>query len=99
MQRQSTPNQSLQGLLLISLPFSIIAIHGLNGHREKTFTAANGVCWLSSLLPERFPNIRVMSYGYDARTHGSEPLTHEFLHGHAEQLVQDVTDKRMDTNV
>ena len=56
------------------LPYSIVAVHGLNGHRESTFTAANGICWLRSILPTQIPNIRVLSYGYDARTHSSSLL-------------------------
>jgi hypothetical protein len=83
----------------MTLCLSIIAIHGLNGHRERTFTADNNVNWLSSLLPQQFPKVRVMTYGYDAKTHSSGTLTQEFLHGHAEQFVQDVTERRQDTEV
>jgi hypothetical protein len=35
--------------------FSVVAVHGLNGHSEKTWTADNGVNWLRDLLPEDFP--------------------------------------------
>lgn len=79
--------------------FSIVALHGLNGHREKTFTANNGVCWLNSLLPDRMPKIRVISFGYDARTHSSSPLSQQHLHSHAEQLVENLTRRRDVSNV
>ncbi|KAF2813519.1 uncharacterized protein BDZ99DRAFT_438751 [Mytilinidion resinicola] len=31
---------------------SIVAVYGLNGHCEKTWTAGNGVNWLRDLLPQ-----------------------------------------------
>ncbi|KAF8527155.1 hypothetical protein BU17DRAFT_39893, partial [Hysterangium stoloniferum] len=49
---------------------SIVAIHGLDGHREASFTAPNGVLWLRDLLPRFIPNARILTYGYDARTQG-----------------------------
>ncbi|KAF8507759.1 hypothetical protein BU17DRAFT_57183, partial [Hysterangium stoloniferum] len=49
---------------------SIVAIHGLDGDREASFTADNGVLWLRDLLPEAVPSTRILTYGYDARTHG-----------------------------
>ncbi|KAF8522729.1 hypothetical protein BU17DRAFT_44365, partial [Hysterangium stoloniferum] len=49
---------------------SIVAIHGLDGHREASFTAPNGVLWLRDLLPKSLPTARILIYGYDARTHG-----------------------------
>jgi len=48
-------------------PCSIIAIHGLDGHRFRSFTAFNGVNWLRDLLPQRFPQSRILSFGYDSR--------------------------------
>ncbi|TGJ82981.1 hypothetical protein E0Z10_g5803 [Xylaria hypoxylon] len=50
----------------------IVAIHGLNGYREKTWTAANGVHWLRDLLPKDLHGIRVLTWGYDANTHSSD---------------------------
>ena len=45
----------------------IVAIHGLNGHREKTWThAESGTFWLRDLLPTALPGARIYSYGYDA---------------------------------
>ena len=75
--------------LLNLLTASIVAVHGLNGHRLDTWTAANGICWLndSSLLPAHFPTARIMTYGY-THTHGSNQLQHETLYGHGQGLVQ-----------
>ena len=48
---------------------STVAIHGLDGHREKTWTAKNEVNWLRDLIPEHIPNARILTWGYDANTH------------------------------
>ena len=71
----------------------------MNGHRESTFTATNGICWLRSLLPVQSPNIRVLTYGYDARTHSSSLLSQEHLHDHAEQLIEELRRERTITDV
>ncbi|KAL6362010.1 hypothetical protein LRP88_05493 [Fusarium phalaenopsidis] len=47
-------------------------MHGLNGHREKTWTAENGVHWLRDLLPEDLPQARILCWGYDANTHAAD---------------------------
>lgn len=47
-------------------PVDVIAIHGLNGHYERTWTE-NGTLWLRDLLPEDLPGARVYSFGYDSR--------------------------------
>jgi hypothetical protein len=50
----------------------IIAIHGLNGHYQKTWTAAPKLArdkecnWLKDLLPKQIPNARILSYGYNS---------------------------------
>lgn len=52
----------------------IIAIHGLNGHREKTWTSkTTGLNWLSdaSCLPKDIPNARVSSFGYNSASYFS----------------------------
>ncbi|KAF8523519.1 hypothetical protein BU17DRAFT_13492, partial [Hysterangium stoloniferum] len=48
----------------------IVAIHGLDGHYAKSFTAPNSVLWLRDTLPKSIPNARILTYSYDARTHG-----------------------------
>lgn len=57
-------------LALLSNVISIVAVHGLNGHRDKTWTASNGVHWHRDLLPNDIPNARIFCWGYDANTHG-----------------------------
>ncbi|KAI6080132.1 hypothetical protein F4821DRAFT_266190, partial [Hypoxylon rubiginosum] len=76
----------------------IVAIHGLNGHREKTWTADNGMHWLRDLLPEDLPNVRILAWGYDANTHASGRVSCQYLYDHALDLVADLTRKRTLTN-
>ncbi|KAH8723188.1 hypothetical protein GQ44DRAFT_741145 [Phaeosphaeriaceae sp. PMI808] len=75
----------------------IVAVHGLNGHRDETWTAANGTHWLRDLLPKDIPNARIFCWGYDANTHGKR-VSHQFLHDHAEQLVSDLCLRRKRTD-
>ncbi|KAH6627252.1 hypothetical protein B0J18DRAFT_366270 [Chaetomium sp. MPI-SDFR-AT-0129] len=76
----------------------IVALHGLNGHREKTWTAKNGVHWLRDLLPEDLPQARILCWGYDANTHASDRVNSQYLHNHARTLVSDLYRKRKLTN-
>ena len=81
---------------LLTRAISIVATHGLNGHRKKTWTAANGVFWLQDLLPRKIPNARIMSWGHDANTHSTSPLSVQYIHDHATTLVSDlVLERRM----
>ncbi|KAF8849681.1 hypothetical protein BDZ45DRAFT_227669 [Acephala macrosclerotiorum] len=45
----------------------IIFIHGLTGHREKTWTAKGAAQpWPQTLLPLELPHTRILTFGYDA---------------------------------
>ncbi|KAF2011165.1 hypothetical protein BU24DRAFT_454648 [Aaosphaeria arxii CBS 175.79] len=45
----------------------IVFVHGLTGDREKTWKAKNATePWPQSLLPLKLPNVRVLTFGYDA---------------------------------
>lgn len=47
---------------------SMLFVHGLNGHRVKTWRSPNSdVSWPKLLLPTEIPSARVLSFGYDAR--------------------------------
>lgn len=46
---------------------SLVAVHGLNGHPLETWKHdESGVMWLKDLLPGVLPNVRIMTYGYNA---------------------------------
>jgi hypothetical protein len=47
---------------------SVVAVHGLGGHRLGTWTdKRTGCLWLRDSLPSELPNARIMSYGYDSK--------------------------------
>ena len=46
---------------------SLVAIHGLAGDPFTTWTHVKGQpMWLRDLLPQVMPNVRIMTYGYNA---------------------------------
>ena len=75
---------------------SIVAIHGLDGHREETWSTEDGVLWLRDLLPSGLPNARILSYGYDADTHSTECVSTQTMRRHAEGLAQALSRQRKD---
>jgi hypothetical protein len=77
---------------------SIIAVHGLNGHREKTWTHKDGIFWPKDLLPCKIPNARIMIWGYDANTHSSDRVSAQYLYDHAKVLASDLSLQRRLTN-
>jgi hypothetical protein len=52
---------------------SIVAIHGPNGHPERTWaretdaTPPRSIMWLRDFLPDKLPNARIMTFGYDSQ--------------------------------
>jgi hypothetical protein len=46
---------------------SLVAVHGLDGHAVGTWThVQTRVFWLKDLLPAALPDVRVMTFGYNA---------------------------------
>lgn len=76
----------------------IVAIHGLNGHRENSWTV-NGVNWLRDLLPLDIPNARIISWGYVANIHGTSQISAQYLYDHARNLISELCLKRRLTKV
>jgi len=50
----------------------VIAVHGLGGNWQSTWTASNGKLWLRDFLPLQLQQIgiaaRVLSFGYDSES-------------------------------
>lgn len=70
---------------------SIIAVHGLDGHWNRSWTADNGVFWLKDLLPQLLPTARIFSFSHDSRTKwGDIPLTLD-ISDHGKDLVSELT--------
>ena len=53
----------------------IVAVHGLGGDWEKTWTDPSGKLWLRDFLPAEIPSARLFSYGYNSRTAFSKAVT------------------------
>lgn len=72
----------------------IIAIHGLDGHRENTWkdkqdhqqSAEDQPLWLRDFLPADLPGSRIFTYGYNSKVLGSSSVSH--IDSFAEQLLQ-----------
>jgi hypothetical protein len=49
-----------------------VAVHGLGGHWDKTWTGNTNKNWLKDFLPQQLEGggtpARIMSFGYDSRT-------------------------------
>lgn len=86
-------------LTIINLLFSIIAIHGLDGHPEESWTAENGKLWLRDFLPKVIPQARIMTYGYDAYTHGRKELNDESVYNIARNMLARLASERQRTDV
>ena len=74
--------------------FSIVAVHGLDGHLEKSWTADNGVLWLCDLLPKKILHARILTYGYDAYMRGRNWLSKESLQDLTKNLVSSLAEER-----
>ncbi|CCA74747.1 hypothetical protein PIIN_08705, partial [Serendipita indica DSM 11827] len=74
----------------------IVAIHGLQGHREKTWTTDDQIYWLRDLLPSDLPNVRILSYGYDADTRSHECVSTQTISRHADGLANALARIRKD---
>ncbi|KAE9369693.1 hypothetical protein N431DRAFT_547106 [Stipitochalara longipes BDJ] len=44
----------------------VVAVHGLQGDSHKTWTHENGTMWLESILPDKLPYARIMTFGYNS---------------------------------
>ncbi|KAG9052480.1 hypothetical protein FS842_009789 [Serendipita sp. 407] len=72
----------------------IVAIHGLDGHREQSWTAEDGTMWLKDLLPDDISNVRILSYGYDADTRNFSRTSTQNIFRHAEAFAEDLSRSR-----
>ncbi|KAI2621919.1 hypothetical protein GGS26DRAFT_255256 [Hypomontagnella submonticulosa] len=74
----------------------IVAVHGLGGHYEETWTAPSSEgkpCnWLKDLLPIHIPHARIMSFGYNSAVAASKSIGD--ISTFAEQLLTRVLRER-----
>ncbi|KAI3535331.1 hypothetical protein CSPX01_11442 [Colletotrichum filicis] len=74
----------------------IVFIHGLKGHREKTWTSDKASePWPKALLPSEIPNARVLAYGYDADVaKATEMVSVSRIRDHAATFLKRLTNFR-----
>ncbi|MCJ1391030.1 hypothetical protein MMC18_003891 [Xylographa bjoerkii] len=79
---------------------SIIFVHGLTGHREKTWTAKGAERpWPQTLLPQKLPSARIMTFGYDANfIDWKSAVSQNRVSDHAEGLLSTVANFRCSDN-
>jgi hypothetical protein len=69
-------DQPLPPRIGAQLLVDVIAIHGLNGDRERSWThRSSGTLWLRDLLPHDLPGARIYTYGYDSRIFANNVMT------------------------
>lgn len=82
-------------------PFSIVAVHGLDGDSVSSWTdSASRICWLShpDFLPFAISNARILTFGYDANTM-ADRTSSATLTEHADSLVESLVRRRCGTEV
>jgi hypothetical protein len=73
-------------------------VHGLNGDPKDTWTARKtNAFWLTDFLPRDIPNIRVMTFGYDASAAFGN--TTAGIEDRAKGLLTSLVDKRVEDDV
>ncbi|KAF4462762.1 eukaryotic translation initiation factor 3 [Fusarium albosuccineum] len=95
------PLDEMEGLHLLADPpepsIDIVAVHGLDGHWRRSWTADNGVFWLQDLLPPLIPSARIYSYGHDSRTRWSDTPLSSDISDHGQDLVAELSMERQST--
>lgn len=78
----------------------ICFIHGLSGNRDSTWTAqAQSSPWPATLLAQKLPHARLLTWGYDAYIiRSSSSASQNQLMDHATNLIINLTDERVLTS-
>lgn len=73
----------------------IVALHGLNGHRDLTWTdRSTGLNWLSNenCLSKDIPNARILTFGYNSKTYFSRSKSN--VQDFASELLAAISTRR-----
>lgn len=74
---------------------SIIFVHGLTGHLDKTWTVPGSAApWPQALLPTTIERARILAFGYDARVVDWNMVSQNRIGNHSRNLLQAVADYR-----
>ncbi|KAK0708482.1 hypothetical protein B0H67DRAFT_672526 [Lasiosphaeris hirsuta] len=74
----------------LTLPCSIVAIHGLNGHPYGSWLSKSDSprMWLQDFLPEDAPSCRIIIYGYKSNIFDERDHPRFDLSEQADKLIQ-----------
>lgn len=83
-------------LMLTPTHRSIVFVHGLNGHREKTWTSRDARApWPQTLLPSKVPEASILTFGYDAKvTDWRHMVSGNRIADHASGLLASIAAQR-----
>jgi hypothetical protein len=71
----------------------------LTGNRETTWTYRDSIFWPQDLLPKESPNVRIMTFGYDADIVGAlKTVGSNTLRDHGKSLANDLAMRRVRTH-
>ena len=75
--------------------YSIVLVHGLGSHRDRTQTAnSSEEPWPRTLLPARCPGARILTSGYDSKVLDSRMVSRNRINNHARNLLHAVVNRR-----
>jgi hypothetical protein len=81
--------------LLTTPCFSVVFVHGIGGDLTTTWKNEDtGEMWPRHLLPQKRPNTRVLSFGYNAHIFNAK--SHARIRDHARTLIQRLMSLRME---
>ncbi len=76
--------------------YSLIFVHGLQGHRDRTWTGPSAQSpWPRDILPDIIPNVRVLTFGYDSSvTRWDRMVSKNTVNDHALGLMNSIATYR-----
>lgn len=82
---------------------SVVAVHGVNGDRENTWTIDarprdKKYNWLEQ-IHDRSPGSRIMTFGYQASTSGDDIIDMSHITALASQMLRDLVKHRHQLNL
>jgi hypothetical protein len=82
---------------------SVVAVHGIHGDRENTWTAEgandeSSCNWLKDRIYNDYPRSRILTFGYDASSAGGGIYAMKRIREKALQLLDDLVELREGLN-
>ncbi|KAI9651084.1 hypothetical protein NHQ30_001121 [Ciborinia camelliae] len=78
------------------LNLSIVAIHGICGDREQSWTTKNNTSWLLEQIPDYIPNARVSTFGCNINEEG---ISAAEIYEKAKGLLDEISPRTLPKNI